>query len=365
MVLALNRSLRLVCVCTLLIAVISCNGNFGSVKTAQGGGDVTGYPALGTPASHFVLGTICNVKVPEGTPQSVVDSVFKRFKEIDDEMSANKEGTEITEANALSGKARKVLSPDLFGLLARALDFARVSGGAFDPSIGPVVKLWGIGTESPRVPAPSEIAAALKLVDYRKVELDPKDSSVYLPLTGMKLDLGGIAKGYAADEAVRILRAAGVRRAIIDLGGNIYALGRKGADAGWSVGILDPFRGKEDRGLSIGYILCEDETIVTSGVYERFFVDGATGRRYHHIMDTRTGYPIENGLVSATVVTKDSTEADALAKYVFRAGLEGGVAAGEAMGVGVILIDGEKRIYLSRDMKERFELIDESYVLVE
>jgi thiamine biosynthesis lipoprotein len=294
-----------------------------------------------------------------------VRKVFDRLHEIEKRMSANAEGTEITRANALSGLSPAKLSPDTFALLSRAIEFAGLSGGGFDPSIGALVKLWGIGTDAARLPSPGEIAKALALVGYRDLVLDPGARTVFLPRAGMKLDLGGIAKGYAADEGARILREAGIDRAILDFGGNILVLGGKTKDAGWKVGILDPFLGKEDRKLSIASIECRDEAVVTSGVYERYFVDEASGKRYHHIFDPATGYPVENGLVSVSIVTGDSTMADALSTSLFVLGRERGMALGEELGMGVIMIDSEKRVYLSKGLRERFVLIDPDYELAD
>jgi thiamine biosynthesis lipoprotein len=219
--------------------------------------------------------------------------------------------------NRQAGIAPVKVRADLLEVLETALRYADLSGGAFDPTIGPLVKLWGIGSESQRIPTDGEIAAALELVNYRDLIIDRKSGTAFLRREGMEIDLGGIAKGYAADEAARIAKEGRVKRGIIDLGGNILALGWRNerGSVPWRIGVQNPFR---DRGASIGFLAVHDTSVVTSGVYERFFE--ADGRHYHHILSTANGYPADNGLLSVTIVTERSMDADALSTAVFAMG---------------------------------------------
>lgn len=311
--------------------------------------------------SEYVLGTVCTVSLLDGGSRETLDAVFARLREIEARMSANREGTEIAAVNAAAGEAPVRVSPDTFFVVRKALEYARLSGGAFDPTIGPVVKLWNIGMEGERIPEDREIAAALSLVNWRLVELDDRDSTVFLPRKGMRLDLGAIAKGYAADEASRILGERGERAAIVDLGGNILVYGAKPDGSLWRIGVQNPFN---DRGEYIGVVTLAGGTVVTSGVYERYFE--RNGKRYHHILDTRTGRPVETDLVAVSVIASSSIDADGLSTTLFALGREKGLALAKTLpGVEAIYIDQGKRLYLSAGASKAFSISDDGFTLSE
>ncbi|GHV21154.1 FAD:protein FMN transferase [Spirochaetia bacterium] len=280
--------------------------------------------ARSTPHREFVLGTICSVNLYEYDNRETINKIFSRLREIEDIFSANKDGTEIDKINKSSGIAPVKVSDELIRVLERSVYFAELSSGAFDPTIGTLVKLWGIGGDNAAVPAQTEINMALTLVDWRLIEIDKENKTVFLAKEGMALDLGGIAKGYAADQAAIIARNAGVKKAIIDLGGNIYAIGKKQTksffkkDEPWKIGVQNP---NLERGNFIGVAAVQDSTLVTSGVYERYFE--SEGNRYHHILSTGTGFPAESGLLSVTITNNAadnataSMDADALSTAVF------------------------------------------------
>jgi len=309
--------------------------------------------------TDLVLGTVCTVRIIEGGTSKTTDEIFVRLRKIEDEMSANKSGTEIAAINDAAGVRAVAVSDSTFSVVARALEYARLSGGAFDPTIGPLVKLWSIGNDDARIPAPEEISAVRALIDYRKVELDTKKKSVFLAEKGMLLDLGAIAKGYAADEAARILERHKVRSAVVDLGGNILVYGKKKDGSPWRVGIQDP---ASDRGEYIGLVTGPAMTVVTSGIYERFFIEG--GIRYHHLLDRNTGAPARNTLVSVSIIARKSIDADALSTSAFVLGLEEGMKLIEGMQeVSAIFIDKDNRIYLSSGAKKIFTLTSDVYRL--
>jgi thiamine biosynthesis lipoprotein len=275
--------------------------------------------------STFALGTVCTISLFENGKNDVYTKIFSRLNEIETIMSVNELPgggiSELGRINQNAGKQAVTVSAELIALLQRALYFAEITGGVFNPAIGPLVKLWGIGGENAHVPEENAIRAALTLVDYHDVAIDEVRQTVWLKQEGMSLDLGGIAKGYAADEAVKILTDAGIPRAVIDLGGNIYALGGKTKKQKWRIGIQNP---RSPRGEYLAVEEVADKTLVTSGVYERFFEEN--GIRYHHILDTKTGYPAASGLLSVTIITGNSTDADALSTSVFALGYEKGTA---------------------------------------
>ncbi|MDR3301261.1 MAG: FAD:protein FMN transferase [Spirochaetaceae bacterium] len=276
--------------------------------------------------TDFVLGTVCSIRFFKNVPVELFDSVFASLYELDDMLSANKAGNELDAVNKNAGLAPVAVRYELIEVLSRALYFASISRdaegrAAFDPTIGALVKLWGIGGENQRVPAPDEIGAALALCNWRDVEINQADGTVFLKQKGMRLDLGAIAKGFAADKAAELIRSFGIERAIIDLGGNIAAIGTKPDGGAYRIGIQDPSR---ERGTYVGFVEVRNKTLVTSGTYERFFEEG--GVRYHHILSSETGFPVQNGLLSVTIVGDSSMDADALSTTVFALGWEKGNA---------------------------------------
>ena len=273
-----------------------------------------------SPRTELVLGTVCTVNAFRDGSDALYDELFARLSEIDRDASATGTASQVQAVNAASGVAPVTVGADVFAVTQAALRVAEQTGGAFNPAVGPLVALWGIATEGARVPSAAEIAEARALCDWRDIELDETARSIFLKKRGMRLDLGGIAKGYAADELSAILRARGVRRAVISLGGNVYLFGRKRGSR-WRVGIRNPLQPDGEAALALEL---SEASVVTSGVYERFFEQD--GVRYHHILDTATGAPARTGLLSVTVVCNSSLLADALATALFVLGMERGFA---------------------------------------
>ena len=187
-----------------------------------------------------------------------------------------------------------------------------------------------------------------------------KNGTVFLTKTGMKLDLGAIAKGYAADDIAHLLISHKIKKAIIDLGGNIYALGEKEPGENWNIGIRDP---ETERGEPVLSISVNNTSIVTSGIYERFFeVDG---KKYHHILDPRTGYPVENELLSVTIVATSSMDADALSTSTFLLGTDKGMSLIEqTKNVDAIFINKKREVKLSSGLRGKIKILDDRFVLV-
>jgi len=286
-----------------------------------------------TNRTDFALGTVCTITIFEKEQQSVCDEIFSRVREIEKLMSLNISSSDVSRINAAAGIEPVQVQEDTFKVIERAIYFAELSGGDFDPTVGPLVSLWGIGVR-PRVPSDEEISEALTLINWRNIDIDARFKSVYLKQNGMTLDLGGIAKGYAADEAAKIIKLHEISSAKIDLGGNIVMVGERRDKKPWKVGIQNP-NGR--RGGIVGYLQIPEKTIVTSGVYERNFEkDGAF---YHHLLSVKDGYPVKNGLVSVTIIADVSMDADALSTAVFVSGYEKGLSIlrnyGEAQAVFV------------------------------
>jgi thiamine biosynthesis lipoprotein len=336
--------------------------------------------------TEYVLGTYCAIDLFEkGTP-ALYTKLFNRLAELDRIFSANRDDSELARVNALAGQRPELTSGELGYVLECALYFARITGGAFDPTVGPLVKLWDIGTETPRVPTDAKIRAALELVNWRDVEVQDweldhdKDievppeiefvSWVYLERQGMKLDLGGVAKGYAADQLALMIQKEGIPRALIDLGGNICLVANRADGKPWHVGIQDPLA---ERGESLGFVELKKGpsagvSVVSSGVYERYFT-GDNGKRYHHILtliedegiQSPKGYPVENGLLAVTVIAASSMDADALSTSCFILGYEKGLALASARNAEILFIFDDKTIRGSPGAMEAFTLTDDSF----
>jgi thiamine biosynthesis lipoprotein len=310
--------------------------------------------------AEFLMGTYMEIKAFGRQAPTALEKAFARIREIEERMTQNTLDSEIAAINQKAGSEAVKVSEDTFFVIEKALEYGRLTGGMFDPTIQPVVRLWQIGSPEARVPSTAEIEAKLPLVDYRAVQLDATQKKVYLPHAGMGLDLGGIAKGYAADETVAILKAHGVKKALINLGGNIYALGTNPNNEPWKIGIQDP---EDQRNQYIAIIAAQDATLVTSGPYERFLkVDDTV---YHHILNPTTGYPADTGLLSVTIVASKSIDADALSTSVFALGREAGLDLINSLeNVEAVVIDDQYRVYTTAGIRERFTLTDPKYTLM-
>jgi FAD:protein FMN transferase len=343
----------------LLIVVLA-----GCGRQGEGAGTAAGSGARELPISesYFIFDTLVSVRVyDEGVTPAHFAEIEELLHTIDKQMNRQLEGSELDLVNRQAGKQAVQVSEQTYYVVDTALRYAEASGGKFEPTVGPLVDLWGIGQEGASVPAVGEIDEALSFVDYRQVELDPAARTIKLQSPGMSLDLGAIAKGYAADVIAEYLRSQGFESAIIDLGGNILAMGSKPDGSPWTVGIQDP---SENRGEHIGLIRVTDKTIVTSGVYERYFVED--GAAYHHIFDLDTGYPVNNGLLSVTIVTDRSIDADAMSTTIFSLGLEEGLAFVEKRGgTDALFITTEGLVYASSGLADYLEMTDKNYRLVE
>jgi len=308
--------------------------------------------------TRFALGTVITLTAYGAGANDAVGSAFSRIQRIENEMSVRIQDSQIA---VLNKNGVNTLSGDVYALVKKAVDIAQKSGGAFDPTVLPLALLWGFDTDDVKqaVPASDKIEKARALVDYKKVGLDDENRKVTLP-DGMGIDLGGIAKGYAADETWRIFREQGVKNALLDLGGNIVALGERPDGGAWRIGIRDPRA--EGEGAYYAVLSVSDRAVVTSGDYERYFIEN--GKRYHHIFDPATGYPSESGVISATIVADNSTLADGLSTAVFVLGVEKGLALVNAMdGVDALIVTADKKVYATDGIKDAVEIVSGEYAL--
>jgi thiamine biosynthesis lipoprotein len=303
-----------------------------------------------------VLWTTCTVTLYDHTDPRTLDAVFARLHELHDHLSVNIPGSELDAVSDAAGTSAVRVSDDVFYVIGKSLELSALSDGLFDPTVGPLMKVWRMNSENAQVPDAGRIAAAKALVSWRDVVMDPAARTIYLRRAGMRLDAGGLLKGYAADETVRILSSRGVTSAIVDLGGDIFAMGRKPGKASWQIGIQNP---DDERGASIGVASVVNRSVVTSGVYEHFFIQN--GKRYHHIMDVRTGYPVDNGLAAVTVIAEKSIDADGVALSIFCLGPADGLALAKKLKVDAIIVTADHKLYFSEGAKESFTVTDPGF----
>ncbi len=320
--------------------------------------------------SEFVMGTVCSLTLyKDGSPE-LYGRLFGRLRELDSVFNNYSESSEITEVNEKAANGPVSLRQDFYTVLKTAIDFSQVTGGAFDPTVGPLIRLWSIGKKN-HIPTEEELRNTLPLVDYKSVVLQAtSDGTEYagkvsFAKEGIQLDLGGIAKGYAADELVRICREEKVRQAVISLGGNVYVYGRKRTSPGksslWSVAVRDPNFGGEAKASFV--IETKDATVVTSGGYERYFEKD--GKIYSHILNPWTGFPAESGLKSVTIVSQKSITADALSTSIFLLGMDKIAELQESPVCGnfeCLCITDSGEAYATAGLKDRLKSLDKSIV---
>lgn len=310
--------------------------------------------------TRFLMGTVITITLYDQQDPLILSKAFERIAAIEDALSLNLEDSTLSEVNQKAGKDAVQVTEDMLKVVTRSLYYSYLTSGAFDISIGPLVDLWRIGFPDAKRPTDAELVAVLPLIDYTKIHINPDAQTIALMEEGMMLDVGGIAKGYATDEVVALLRDHGVNHALIDLGGNIYTLGPKPDGTDWKVGIQDPFN---PRGTIIGYIPLTDQSIVTSGIYERYLeVDG---QQYHHLLDPHTGYPFDNAIAGVTILSTDSIDGDALSTAVFSQGIHDGLAfVNHLPGIEAIFVSKDYKVYLSDGIKETFVLDHPSFTLM-
>lgn len=263
-----------------------------------------------------VEATVMHTSIQEARVALV--AAFMEMERVESLLSVHRPTSEIAAINRATGHAPVRVSAETFAILERAVAYSAKLDGLFDLTIGPLAAVWGFNSEQAELPQPEAIQAAQALVDYRVLHLNATDTTVTfttvtLPISGVQVDLGGIAKGYAVDRAAAVLQAHGIANFLLNAGGDLYIAGHKQPDQPWTVGIKHP---RSPDALLTAFSL-ENQAVATSGDYERFFEH--EGQQYHHILDPRTGYPAQASQ-SATVVASSVEEADVLATYLFIAG---------------------------------------------
>ena len=322
------------------------------------------FSACAPSKPHYeqLLGTICVVNLFNDGNEELYNEIFARLEQIDSEFTTEKKYSDISRVNERAYVEPVTVGEDIYTVTETAQIISKLTDGAFDISVNPLVSLWQINSPKPHVATKDEIEKLLPLVNYENVVLNYVNKSIHFLEEGMSLDFGGIVKGYAADEIIKICQQHKVKKAVIDLGGNIYIYGKKGKDKLWNVGIKNPERPDS---IPLLKISLPQTSVVTSGVYERHFKDGQ--HNYHHILSPKNGFPCENGLSSVTVICNNSIIADALATAFFVLGKEKSIEkipyikSMLNLNFSVIFFDNKHHITFSSDFPYEYKILYEGW----
>lgn len=339
----MSKNLKPICLLIITMALGLLSGCQKNVDTANRTEEILGTIITGT-----VYGAMTEAEL-----SAALDSAFLRAVELENIFSAKTSDSELTKVNETAYTAPVRISDELYLVLERSLYYAELSNGAFDPTLGKLITLWGIGTETAAIPAADSLSAYINRHNYKNVILNEDDQSVAFINDEFSLDLGAIAKGYVADEMKRILvEEYGIESALLNLGGNVITIGSKTDGSPWNIGIADP----DEPTSSIVSIQITNQTVVTSGNYERYIEED--GVRYHHIIDGGTGYPANNGLVSTTIITDKSIDADALSTATYVLGLDASMELIESLdNVEAIFITDEGEILTTSGISEKVKVL--------
>ena len=293
--------------------------------------------------SGYVMGTMIEITSYDRGVGPALDAAMERMFQIERQVGRN-EDSDLSRINSGASPEGLRVGEDTWNILTAAKRYWELSEKTFDVTVGPLVELWGFGYDGEgRMPSGAEIDAAMRKTGSDRIDFFPEDRRVRLRGTGMALTLGGIAKGYAVEEAAKVLVAKGVKNALINGGtSSIKALGHGPSGKAWRVGIEDP----RDSSRMTGIIpLPPGRSLATSADTRRFFID--SGKRYSHIIDPRTGWPAATGIASVTVVTRDATEADALTKAIFLHDPQWGLRFAASNGIDVVIVGDDGKVWTS------------------
>lgn len=309
-------------------------------------------PVESVEVTRFLMDTVVRIAVydaslPKDYVQKSINKAFDAIEEIEKTCSSHIPESEVSQINQAAGQDMLGISDYTLKLLRTALEVGEQTDGAFDVTVGKIKDHWGFTKENPKIPTDSELTELLKLVDFRQLVVE--DSRAMLAKTGMKIDLGGIAKGLTIDEAVRVLQESGIRAGLVDAGGDMRMFGKHPQNPAWRIGIRHPRPGQKSM---LGVLSTQANSVATSGDYERYFE--RDGDRYHHILDPETGKPA-NKCVSVTILTESAMLADAYATAVFVLGPQKGGDFIETLDNVEGLIVWEENGVLNKRLSDKFE----------
>jgi len=315
-------------------------------------------PPVSAGVDFFAMNTYMTITCYGPDAKAAADAGEAAVYELEKTESRMISTSEISRINANSGKGPVTVSQETFDIISDAVQYAEKTQGAFDITIAPVMDIWGFGDGNYKVPTDVQIQAALPLVNWKEIKLDAANLTVELPVAGMQLDLGGIGKGFASDKVQKIIKGYNVTAALINLGGNVAVFGPKTDGSLWKIGIADPNAPDPNAADAfLGVLTGTDISVITSGGYERFFVQG--GKTYIHIMDPATGKPAESDLLSVSIVTPNGMQGDCLSTALFVMGKDKAMTYWrDHKDFSCILVTTSGEVFASQDLKDKFALVD-------
>lgn len=291
----------------LIIMLVGCS-NENEVNTSKTTSTTTVNDTIPASKEFFAMDTYMEVDAYGDNGEKAVAKAEKEVNKLDSILSTGKSTSEISKLNK---NKKQVVSADTMSLIKVSIKISKVTNSAFNPTIYPLMELWGFTTKNYYVPKDNEIKPLLNHMDIDNIKIDERKNEVSFKDNKMKIDLGAIAKGYTSSKIIDIFKENNIKSGMVTLGGNVQVLGKKPDGSLWKVGIQNPIG--EDEYL--GVLQTSDKAVITSGGYERNFTKN--GKFYHHILDPSNGYPANNGLTSVTIISSDGTLADALSTSLF------------------------------------------------
>lgn len=301
------RFIKAFSVLILIIMLVGCS-NENEVNTSKTTSTTTVNDAIPASKEFFAMDTYMEVDAYGDNGEKAVAKAEKEVNKLDSILSTGKSTSEISKLNK---NKKQVVSADTMSLIKESVKISKETNSAFNPTIYPLMELWGFTTKNYYVPKDNEIKTLLNHMDIDNIKIDESKNEVSFKDSNMKIDLGAIAKGYTSSKIIDIFKENNIKSGMVTLGGNVQVLGKKPDDSLWKVGIQNPIG--EDEYL--GVLQTSDKAVITSGGYERNFTKN--GKTYHHILDPSNGYPANNGLTSVTIISSDGTLADALSTSLF------------------------------------------------
>lgn len=308
--------------------------------------------------SNFQLNTLIRITLFEDD-EKIFQEIFDLIAYYEKILSVHLSGSELYNINKFAYDSPVVISKEMEEILSSSLHYYNLSDGFFDISIGPLVNLWNINNTSGNNKPPDKLAIeeTTKYIGFENIKI--VDNTVQFSNPNNSIDLGGISKGFIVDKIVDYLSSNGIDRAILDFGGNIYVIGEKDINVPFIIGIQDPF---DSRGEYVATINVTNKSIVTSGIYERYFE--YDNNIYHHIINPFTGYPENNSIASVTIISDSSLDGDALSTVVFLLGLDRGMQLIDQLNnIEAIFINKNKEVFISKNLDALFELTNTNYTL--
>lgn len=268
--------------------------------------------------SEYLLGTIVSITVYDNinNAEKLINECFSLVRSLEKKVSFTDENSELSYINSKAYESPVHISDEMFDILNKSLEFCEKSEGSFDIGLGKLIELWAIGTDNAQVPSDDELSALKGFKAYKNIVIDSEQKTVSFTDERVKLNLGACAKGYAEDMAVEFLKEKGICSALLNFGGSVSVIGKKPDGSEFAIGVTNPINESE----FIRTISVSDMSVVTSGDYQRYFVEN--GIEYHHILDSATGYPSKNGINSVTIVCESAFAADCLSTAAFVLGVD-------------------------------------------